>query len=65
MAKKDEELSEQAASGTTKCQLNSKGLFGVIVWTKKPTKFLKDFCPLKRVQIKELVDNSLSITFSI
>ena len=23
----------------TKCQLISKGLFGVIVWTKKPTKF--------------------------
>ena len=25
--------------------LISKGLFGVIVWTKKPTKFPKDFCP--------------------
>ena len=26
-------------SVTTKGQLISKGLFGVIVWTKKPTKF--------------------------
>ena len=45
MAKKDEELSEQAASGTIKGHLNSNGLFGFIVWTKKPTKFFKDFCP--------------------
>ena len=29
----------------TKGQLISKGLCGVIVWTKKPTKFFKDFCP--------------------
>jgi hypothetical protein len=28
-----------------KGQLISKGLFGVIVRTKKPMKFFKDFCP--------------------
>ena len=28
----------------SKGQLISKGLFDVIVWTKKPTKFFKDFC---------------------
>ena len=30
---------------TIKSQLISKVLFGVIVWTKNPTKLLKDFCP--------------------
>ena len=29
----------------TNGQLIFKGLFGVIVWTKKPMKFIKDFCP--------------------
>ena len=28
-----------------KGQLISKGLFAVVVSTKKPTKFFKDFCP--------------------
>ena len=28
-----------------KGQLISKGHFSAIVWTKKPTKFFKDFCP--------------------
>ena len=30
---------------SSKCQLISKGLFGVSVLTKKPTIFFKDFCP--------------------
>ena len=30
---------------TIKGFLISKCLFGVIVWTKKPTIFFKDFCP--------------------
>ena len=29
----------------SKGQLISKGLFGVIVWTKNPKNFVKDFCP--------------------
>ena len=28
-----------------KGQLISKGHFGVIVWTKKPTNLFEDFCP--------------------
>ena len=40
----------------TKGQLISKCLFGVIVWTKKPTKFFPGFLPqpLKRGQIKKI-----------
>ena len=40
----------------TKGQTNSKGLFGVIVLTKKPTKSFKDFLPwpLKRIPTKKL-----------
>ena len=43
MAKKDEELSEQAASG--KGQLNSEWIYEVIFSPKMPTKNFKDFCP--------------------
>ena len=40
----------------TKGQLISKGLFGVIVWTKKPRKSFRGFLPqpLKRGQIKKI-----------
>ena len=30
---------------SSKGQLISQGLFGVIVWTKNPSKGFKDFCP--------------------
>ena len=40
----------------SKGQLNSKCLFGAIVWTKKPTKFIPEFLPqpLKRGLIKKI-----------
>ena len=43
-------------------QLISKCPFGVIVWTKIPTKFFPGFLskPLKRYQIKKIVQESQS-----
>ena len=37
-----------------KSQLISKGLFGVIVWTKKPTKFLRISALALRGRIKKI-----------
>ena len=39
------EASKDKQDDFAKGQLISKGLFGVIVSTKKPTKFFKDFFP--------------------
>ena len=45
----------------TKGQLISKGLFGVIIWTKKPSIFLKDFCPYRKIKkVKTLIRGYLT-----
>ena len=51
----DSKLSSRIRS-EHKGQLISKGIFGVIVWTKKTTKIFKDFCPslLKEVGSKKI-----------
>ena len=43
--KSKSDVPEPSFEKVPKGQLISKCLFGVIVWTKKPTKFFKDFCP--------------------
>ena len=52
--KKEMQLLNTQYSKTAKIEVKliSKGLFGVIVSTKKPTDFLKDFCPSLKKEFK-------------